>query len=52
MADPIQRKQTWVDPKLTVFGDVNGLTLDKTPALVSDGHFFSGGPFHHVPIHS
>jgi hypothetical protein len=53
MTESIQHKRVWVDPKLTVFGDVNGLTLsNKTFPAVFDGNYFTGGPFHHVPIGS
>jgi hypothetical protein len=51
MADSLQPKRTWVDPKLTVFGDVNGLTL-KSPVTVGDGYFFTGFGHTHVPIAS
>jgi hypothetical protein len=49
MADTIKTKQTWVAPKLTVFGDVNGLTQvsgTKAFAAPADGIFVVG--FGHV----
>lgn len=41
MAESIQRNQ-WVDPKLTVFGDVAQYTLGGTPKFIGaphDGYF-------------
>jgi hypothetical protein len=35
MVDQVPRRQMWVAPKLTVFGDVNALT--KVPKYVNPG---------------
>jgi len=37
MTDQDSKKQTWVDPKLIVFGDVAVLTKTKPFGLLSDG---------------
>ncbi len=45
MADQITPKQSWIQPKLIVFGDVNSLTavVFKTYGS-SDGFTFNGQP--------
>jgi hypothetical protein len=47
----LPQKQTWVDPKLRVFGDVNVLTKVNKAISAGDGFLFNP-PNPPVAIHS
>ncbi len=50
MVNQLSERQAWVAPKLTVFGDVNALTMNK--AVGPGDGFFLNPPNPPVAIHS